>query len=136
MIPAPAALAKNIKNAVESDMSIENGNFDVLNSMNPDRRGWVVGDYIEGGTLRKSNVVQVKWARHKKGLKKVSGADLKPDVSTLVILVSGRWKQTFPDESKDIVLSEIGDYVIYTGQEHKAEALEDSCLGIVRWKEA
>lgn len=125
---------KSIRNVVVNDMSIENGNFDVLSAGNPDRKGWLIGSYIEGSTPRKSNIVEVKWARHKKGLHKASGADLKSDVYTLVVLVSGRWKQIFPEESTDITLSETGDYVIYSGQKHEAEALGDTCLCIVRWK--
>lgn len=117
-------------------MSIENGNFDLLRDKSPENRGWVVGNYVESGTLRNSNTVEVKWPKHKKGLKKSSGSDLDYNVKTLVILVSGRWRQIFPSESKEVILSKLGDYVIYSGQEHEAEALDETRLCVIRWKES
>lgn len=116
-------------------MSIESGNLDKLNDKAPDMRGWFVGSFIDTKTIRHSGSVEVKWVRHKKGMTRQSPSKLYPKARTLVVLISGKWIQRFEQEPKEVSLTKAGDYVIFTGQPHSSESLEDSTLIGVRWNE-
>lgn len=48
---------------------IETGNFDVDVNNNPNRRGWVLGHFIDPTTLLFSNEIEIKWGIHQKGEK-------------------------------------------------------------------
>jgi len=114
-------------------MDIETGNLDLLNKKDPEKKGWLIGSFIEENSLRHSDKCEVKWAKHLKGLKKVAGENLKDNCKTVVILISGKWLTRFPESGKEIILLEPGDYLVYSDSYHENEALEDSHLVVVRW---
>jgi hypothetical protein len=115
-------------------MRVETGNVDELNNKNPERRGWFIGDFIEKDSLFNSSACEIKWTKHKKGLKKTSGNDLDENTITVGVLVSGKWKSIYPAEKREIILSKLGDFVAYEGMYHENEALEDTQLIVIRWK--
>ncbi|OIO51569.1 MAG: hypothetical protein AUJ19_04220 [Parcubacteria group bacterium CG1_02_58_44] len=68
-------------------------------------------------------------------MKKETGHELNESDRTLVMLISGRWRQNFPNSSTEMILSSPGDYALHSGQMHESEALEDSHVMVVRWVE-
>lgn len=114
-------------------MSIQTGNLEKLNKENPNRGGWFIGKFVPESSLLSSDVCEAKWARYKKGFKKDSGLVLDVDSRTVVILIYGKWRLTFIKESKEVVLSEPGDFVAFGAEPHNSDALEDSHVITVRW---
>lgn len=114
-------------------MEIESGNLDQLAISQPEKKGWFVGSFIEQESLRNSDKCEVKWAKHQKGLKKIAGQNLKDNCRSVVILISGRWLTRFTDNNQEIILSKPGDYLVYQDGCHENEALEDSCVIVIRW---
>ena len=106
-------------------MKLETGNLENI--------GWFIGSNADKDSLFFSENCEIKWAKHPKGLKKVSGVELNDDVRSVVVLISGSWLTRFPNESKEIILSKPGDYLAYTGEYHENEALEDSHVMVIRW---
>jgi len=115
-------------------MKIEIGNLQQLSKKNPERRGWFIGDFIPQESLLHSEKCEIKWAYHLKGLKKNSGKELNENVRTAIVLIKGKWLTKFLKNENEIVLSTPGDYLIYTGAQHENEALENSHVIIIRWK--
>ena len=96
-----------------------------------DRRGWLVGHFIEPSSIRHSDDVEVKWALHPRGETR-SDWFTREVRTTLHLLISGRFRVQLPDE--DVTLTEQGDYVMWgPGVDHNYEALEDSVVLAVRW---
>ncbi len=116
-------------------MKIETGNLDVLRENDPERKGWVAGDFIDHQSLRYSNNCSIKWAYHPKGLRKTSGSGLNANTRTMVILISGVWLTRLLEDGREIILSNPGDYLIYENAKHENEAIEDSRVMVIRWKE-
>ncbi len=117
---------------------ITTGNFHEDVEMKPDRRGWVIGSFIEENSIFHSNDFEVKWAEHKKGYFKEG---LKTDISTKTVtfLVSGKFQIDFTNKSnkhqETTVLAKLGDYVCYDASEydHSVRALEDCLVIVFRW---
>ena len=76
-------------------MIIENGNLENV--------GWFIGNNADKNSLLFSEKCQIKWAKHPKGLKKVSGVELSESMRTVVVLISGKWLTRFPNESKEVI---------------------------------
>ncbi len=114
-------------------MSIEQGNLNNIEELNPERGGWFVGKFIPESSLLHSEKCEVKWAHYNKGLKKDSGLNLDANSRTVVVLLSGVWKLLFTKENKEVVLSQPGDFIVFDGIEHTSEALEDCHVMVVRW---
>ena len=106
-------------------MKIEKGNLENV--------GWFIGDKADKDSLFYSENCQIKWAKHPKGLKKVSGVELDDDVRTVVVLIYGKWLTRFPKKGEEVVLSNPGDYLAFTGEHHENEALEESQVMVIRW---
>lgn len=106
-------------------MKIEQGNLENV--------GWFIGNGVNKNSLFFSNNCQIKWAKHPKGLKKVSGIELNNNIRTVVVLISGKWLTKFPNESKEVVLCNPGDYLAFTGEYHENEAIEASHVIVIRW---
>ncbi|HYC57161.1 MAG TPA: signal peptidase I [Candidatus Binatia bacterium] len=95
-------------------------------------RGWFVGHFFgDGGDLRFTTDVEVKWATHPAG-------DTRPawsrnrTATTISILISGRFRVSFA--GGDVVLCEQGDYVLWAaGVPHHWVAEEESTIVTVRW---
>lgn len=114
-------------------MKFETGNLNELTSVHPERRGWFAGAFVPQSTLFHTDGIEIKWAHHKKGLKKTTGMDFDARIRTVVILISGVWRTTLIEENREIILSNSGDYLIYDTGEHVSEAVEDSHVVVVRW---
>ena len=120
---------------IANRMRIETGNLDELNEANPAMRSWIVGSFVPDTSLLHSESCEVKWAKHPKGLKKTTGMDLSSDIRTVMILISGSWRTWIPEENREVILSVPGQYLAYDTGAHECEALEDSHLVIIRWKQ-
>lgn len=97
-----------------------------------DRRGWIVGHFVDALDLLSTNAVEVKWGVHPADERR--SAYVPGDVRTaLAILVSGRFRIWLPDGSS-VMMSEPGDYVMWgPGVGHTWEAVQDSVVVTVRW---
>lgn len=91
---------------------IENGNLNKLVSLNPETRGWFVGNFINSLSSFNNNNVEIKWGIHKKG-EKLDKVRANKNSKTLSILISGKTKISFPDENKEFILSSQGDFVFW-----------------------
>jgi hypothetical protein len=119
-------------------MQIIKGNFNTDAENHPERRGWVIGSFVEDKSIFHSDDFEVKWAEHKKGYIKIG---LKTDVTakTVVFLVSGKFQVNFIDKvsgnKESVVLKSLGDYLAYDAInfDHTAEALEDCLVVVFRW---
>lgn len=117
-------------------MRLETGNLDVLNKENEQRKGWFVGSFIPKDSLLNSDACEVKWSKFPKGIKRTSEQLLAENIRTVTVLISGKWKCFFTADNKEVILSQPGDFVAYdSGAHHSNEALEDSHLMVVRWKD-
>jgi len=113
--------------------SVETGNLNKKVSESPQTRGWFIGQFIEGPSSFKDSDVEVKWGTHKKG-EKLDKVRASKHSKTLSVLISGKTKISFPDQNKDFILSEQGDFVLWeAGIFHTSEIIEDSVFLVVRW---
>ncbi len=70
---------------------------------------------------------------HKKGEEKKEIVANKK-AKTISILIKGKFLIRFPEDNKDVLLSEIGEYVFWDSMVyHNSEALEDSIVMTIRW---
>ncbi len=96
-------------------------------------RGWIIGHFMDKGSLLHSDDLEVKWSKHLKGEKKLELAK-NIQAKTLFILFNGEFRFYFPNENTDVVLSKEGDYILYdAGVAHSWEVLEDCCAINIRW---
>ena len=103
-----------------------------------ERRGWFIGHFIEAADLRGTDAIEVKWAMHTAGEKRLSTGDMQAQWSlnevatTLSILIRGRFRLIFPDQEH--ILAQEGDYVFWApGVPHTWLAEEDSVVLTVRY---
>ncbi len=94
-------------------------------------RGWFVGHFVRGGSLRRTAEVEVKVTTHQKG-----EAQARPMInrtaSTLVVLMHGRLRIRFP--SREILLRREGDYALWSaGEAHTWQVEADSRVISIRW---
>ncbi|MBD2459564.1 signal peptidase I [Oscillatoria sp. FACHB-1407] len=97
-----------------------------------ERRGWFIGDFITPpDDPRSTSDIEVKWGIHAAGDKRSDWTE-PATVTTISILISGRFCLQFPDG--EIVLSSQGDYVLWLpGVTHSWHAEEASVVLTVRW---
>lgn len=114
-------------------MKFETGNLNTLNADHPERKNWFAGAFIPEASMLHTDAVEIKWAKHTKGIKKTTGMNLDAHIRTVVILISGKWRAWFHEAEKEIIMSEPGDYIVYDTALHDSEALEDSHIVVVRW---
>jgi len=96
-------------------------------------RGWIIGYFMDKGSLLHSEDLEVKWSSHLKGEKKLELAK-NVKAKTLFILFKGEFSFHFSDQKMDVVLSKEGDYILYdAGVAHSWEVLKDCCGINVRW---
>lgn len=92
-----------------------------------DTRGWLVGSFAEG--IARTEGVEVKWGTHPAGEQRAGwSSDAR---TTLLLLVSGRFRLDLPDQSH--TLTRPGDYVLWAGEPHSWQAMDDSTVVTVRW---
>ncbi len=96
-----------------------------------DHRGWLIGHFMEPGTIRHTEAVEVKWAFHRRGEERsewVTGETC----TTLLVLVSGAFQIELSEGAE--VLRDQGDYAMWgPGVDHIWRALADSLVMTVRW---
>jgi len=91
-----------------------------------------VGHFINpADDPRATNALEIKWHTHPAG-------DLKPawtrsiEATSLAILIRGRFTFHFPEQ--EILLTQQGDYVLWTpGVFHRWQAEEESVVLTIRW---
>lgn len=113
--------------------SIEIGNLNKLTASDPETRGWFIGQFIKEPLCFKDEDVEIKWGIHKKGelLDQIRASKKSKSLS---ILISGKTRISFPEQNKDLILSEQGDFVFWeAGVFHNSEILEDSIFLTIRW---
>src|SRR5437870_5397491 len=99
--------------------------------------GWFVGQFVspELGPRHQTDV-ELKWAVHPDGDRRVYGAEANRNATTISVLIRGTLRTTFEiDGTPNVVtLQKQGDYVIF-GSEivHSWEALGDTLLLSVRF---
>lgn len=113
--------------------SVLTGNlYDELQNA-PERKGWFIGRFREDDSQFKTSDVEVKWSTHKKGWSKGFIAATKSSKSVSV-LISGRFMLKFPDEKREVTLSEPGDYCFFSEKVyHSSAAIEGSVVLTIRW---
>lgn len=114
--------------------NIQNGNLNKRVKDDQSTGGWVIGHFLSDNDFFKSDDFEVKWAVHTKGEIK-DGVIAASVAKTIVILINGRFKLSFPNENKEVILSKQGDFVSYDAHEvlHSGEAMEDSTVLVIRW---
>jgi hypothetical protein len=99
-------------------------------------RGWLVGHFVDGSEsqLRRTEACEVKWGIHPAGDSRDQWV-IDERATTLVILISGRFRIRFSNEPDDeVVLVEQGNYAIWgPGIDHHWVAEKDSVVLTVRW---
>jgi hypothetical protein len=102
-------------------------------------RGWFIGHFIESlqnehaGSLRTSDEVEVKWGEHEPGEAR-RGPSVERAATTLTLLIGGRFRLTFPDLGREVLLERPADYVLFgPGIRHTWTALAPCTVVTVRW---
>jgi hypothetical protein len=96
-----------------------------------ERRGWVVGPFIEPGDVRMSNDVEIKWGTHPAGDRRENWFE-EETRTTVLLLISGRFRIDLPVGAA--LLGEPGDYAMWgPGMGHSWRAEEDSVVVTIRW---
>ncbi len=93
-------------------------------------RGWLLGHFMPADDVRHSSEVEIKWGVHAAGDQRADWVTGEIR-TTLIVLVSGRFRVDFPDRS--VVLGEQGDYVVFDAVDHSWYAEEESVIVGVRW---
>ena len=118
---------------------VANGSFYFGNAAVDQARGtgWFVGQFVppEMG-LRHQTDVELKWAIHPDGDRRVNGAEANRNATTISVLIRGTLRTTFEVEgtAREVALKKPGDYVIF-GPEvvHSWEALGETVVLSVRF---
>jgi len=96
-----------------------------------DRRGWVVGHFVEPGDVRTSNDVEIKWGVHRAGEGREAWHD-EEHRTTVLLLIRGRFRIDLAGASQ--VLTKEGDYAMWgPGIGHSWRAKQDSVVLTIRW---
>lgn len=111
------------------DETWHTGNANVVGK---DRRGWIVGYFIDDPPgIRTTEDVEIKWAHHEAGEERSSWVTDEYR-TTIVLLVRGRFRVELPE--KTVLLENEGDYLMWAaGTDHTWRAEEDSVVITVRW---
>lgn len=94
-------------------------------------RGWFVGHFVRGGSLRRTRDVEVKVTSLRRGEARADPA-INRTASTLVVLLHGRLRVRFP--RREVLLRREGDYVLWSaGEAHVCMVEADSRVISIRW---
>ena len=106
-----------------------------LHKNSKEKRGWVIGHFMEEETGLKTQNFEVKLAEHKKGESEERlDASVRDKTKTLVFLIRGKYVFSFSDPNREVVLSKEGDYVFYgASAKYIRRAEEDSLVVVLRW---
>lgn len=92
--------------------------------------------------LRNRKNLEIKWGIHPKGQRRPGGWAKAPGITTISVLVRGRFSIEFREHKKNscsykVLLKDEGDYVIWKEElEHMWVAEKDSRILTVRWEQA
>jgi len=94
--------------------------------------GWLVGHFITPpDSVRSTGALEIKWGIHPAGQKRPEWST-DEQRTTLVMLVSGRFRVELPDGGA--LLQRQGDYLVWgPGTDHTWQAEKDSVVVTVRW---
>lgn len=99
-------------------------------------RDWIVGHFVDAevSPTRKTTDVEIKWSLHRSGEARADWV-VGEVRTTIVLLISGRFRITFSDTSgDDVLLAKQGDYAIWgPNVDHRWRAETDSVVITVRW---
>jgi hypothetical protein len=96
-----------------------------------ERRGWLVGAFMDLDDVRRTNDVEVKWGTHSAGERREDWFEHEVR-TTVLILVSGRFRIDLSVGTA--LLTETGDYAAWgPGIGHSWRAEEDSVVITIRW---
>ncbi len=96
-----------------------------------ERRGWLVGAFIEPDDVRMSKDVEIKWGVHPAGDRREAWFE-NEHRTTVLLLVTGRFRIDLSVGSA--ILTEQGDYAMWgPGIEHSWQAENDSVVVTIRW---
>jgi hypothetical protein len=96
-------------------------------------RGWLIGNFLPGGSPLKTSSVEVKWGKHPAGTKR-KGGPMKVNGDSVSILIYGIFKVILPDQNTFQILQKEGDYIFLPeGTNHDWEVLEDMLTITIRW---
>jgi hypothetical protein len=96
-----------------------------------ERRGWLVGAFMEPDDVRMSKDVEIKWGVHPAGDRREAWFE-DESRTTVLMLVSGRFRLDLSVGTA--VLAEQGDYAMWgPGIGHSWHAEEDSVVVTIRW---
>ncbi|GAB2580221.1 hypothetical protein [Kribbella endophytica] len=113
-------------------MSEKNWHHGNANMESEERRGWILGHFIEpADDVRSTKDVEVKWGTHPAGQQRPewTAGDQR---TTLLMLISGSFRLDLTEET--ITLDQPGDYVVWgPGIDHFWQAQTDSVVVTVRW---
>lgn len=99
------------------------------------RNGWFVGHFIESDSLCRTCDVEIKWALHSAGDKKMSPG-VNETAKTISVLIRGRFRLLFDEggNMNEVLLCREGDYALWdAGVAHSWVTEEDSVILTVRW---
>jgi hypothetical protein len=111
-------------------MNVVQGNTDDLAK---DHAGWLIGHFMGDSPFRTEHV-EVKWIRRKKGIVK-KGLQTTHDGHTILILIGGRMAIRFPFIGQAYFLLREGDFISFNAKEdsHETETFEDSTAFVIKW---
>jgi hypothetical protein len=96
-----------------------------------EKRGWVLGHFMDSDSPLKTQNCELKWGIHKKGEKK-EGVGTNDKEDSLAILIKGKFRMKL--SKGDVVLEKEGDFVFYgSGLPHSWYVEEDCLLLTLRW---
>ena len=96
-----------------------------------ERRGWLVGPFMDADDVRMTNDLEIKWEVHTAGERRESWFEHE-DRTTILLLVSGRFQVDLSVGTA--LLAEAGDYAMWgPGIGHSWRAEEDSVVVTIRW---
>ena len=96
-----------------------------------ERRGWLVGAFMEPDDVRMSKDLEIKWGVHSAGDRREAWFE-EEQRTTILILVRGRFRIDLSVGSA--LLAEAGDYAMWGPRiAHSWRSEEDSVVVTVRW---
>ena len=96
-----------------------------------ERRGWMVGPFMDPDDVRMTEAVEIKWGNHAAGDRRESWFEQEAR-TTVLLLVKGRFRVDLSVGTA--VLAEEGDYAMWgPGIGHSWRAEEDSVVVTIRW---
>jgi hypothetical protein len=110
---------------------IQQGNAEVDSA---DFKKWLIGKFIPEDSLLHSDNIEVKWGKHAAGERKDADYRTVFTGRTLGVLVHGKFMMKFPEQNREVLLVNEGDYVVWDQAiPHTWEVLEDCLIITIRW---